>query len=148
MFIFSRKNIEEFTKRIDNISEKVDNLESRFDVYALLFEKQPEITSVSLMREILGSIDLSEEPNEEVFNNRAGAIFKDVIEPKLKKMAREQERFTAAEAANWDQAMFGRGTLNGIELVREEFEKAFSAYQQSLQPVEQPSQPHNPIPEI
>lgn len=116
-------------------------------VRQLLIKKEPEITSVSLMRQILGSIDVSEEPNEEVFNNRAGAIFKDVIEPKLKKMAREQERFTAAEAANWDQAMFGRGTLNGIELVSEEFEKAYGVYQQSLQPKE-PFDERNPLPEI
>lgn len=113
----------------------------------LLTKKEPEITSVSLMRRILGSIDISEEPTAEVFNNRVGAIFKDVIEPVLKRMAREQERFTAAEAANWDQAMFGRGTLNGIELVREEFEKAYNAHLEANKQPEPPTQPFNPIPE-
>lgn len=128
-----RKYFQELQKGIESLHE-------------LLSKKEPEVTSISLMRCILGSIDLSEEPNEEVFNNRAGAIF-DVIEPKLKKMAREQERFTAAEAANWDQAMFGRGTLNGIELVREEFEKAHAEYLQSIQPPE-PFNERNPLPEL
>lgn len=131
-----RRYFEELHKGIESLHDLVRSL-----------NKKEEVTSVSLMRRILGSIDLSEEPNEEVFNNRAGAIFKDVIEPKLKKMAREQERFTTAEAANWDQAMFGRGTLNGIELVREEFEKAYSAYQQANQPKE-PFDERNPLPEI
>lgn len=129
-----RKYFEELRKGIESLHE-------------LLSKKEPEITSVSLMRHILGSIDLSQESNDEVFNNRAGAIFKDVIEPKLNKMAREQERFTAAEAANWDQAMFGRGTLNGIELVREEFEKAYAVYQQSNQ-LPEPFDKQNPLPEI
>src|ERR1044071_7141778 len=99
-----RRYFEEISKGIESLHELIKSL-----------NKKEEITSVSLMRRILGSIDLSEEPNEEVFNNRAGAIFKDVIEPKLNKMAREQERFTTAESADWGQVMFGRGTLNGIE---------------------------------
>jgi hypothetical protein len=140
MFILGHKNLDEMGKEVKSLCEKVDNLSG-------ILSKKEEVTSVSLMRRILGSIDVSDEPNEEVFNNRAGAIFKDVIEPKLKRMAREQERFTAAEAANWDQAMFGRGTLNGIELVREEFEKAYSVYSESTKPPEPPTQPFNPIPE-
>lgn len=114
---------------------------------ALEFKQDYGFLSVALMRELLGSIDVGEEVNPEVFNNRAGAIFKDVVEPKLKQMAREQERFTAAEAANWEQALFGRGTLNGIELVREEFEKAYGVYQQATQPKEQFDKT-NPLPEI
>lgn len=116
------------------------------DVLKKQTESEAEL-SVFLMRRLLGSIDVGEELNPEVFNNRAGAIFKDVVEPKLKAMSREQERFTAAEAANWEQALFGRGTLNGIELVREEFEKAYGVYQQSLQPKEQFDE-KNPLPEI
>lgn len=131
-----RRYFEELHKGIESLHELINRL-----------HKKEEVTSVSLMRRILGSMDISEEPNEEVFNNRAGAIFKDVIEPKLKKMAREQERFTTAEAANWDQAMFGRGTLNGIELVREEFEKAYAVYRQSNQPPE-PFDKQNPLPEV
>jgi hypothetical protein len=131
-----RKYYEELHKGIKSLHELINRL-----------NKKEEITSVSLMRRILGSIDLSEEPNEEVFNNRAGAIFKDVIEPKLKKMAREQERFTTAESADWSQVMFGRGTLNGIELAREEFEKAYAVYQQANQPPE-PFDERNPLPEI
>ena len=131
-----RKYFEELHKGIESLHELIRSI-----------NKKEEVTSVSLMRRILGSIDLSEEPSEEVFNTRAGAIFKDVIEPKLRKMAREQERFTAAEAANWDQAMFGRGTLNGIELVREEFEKAYAVYQQANQPPE-PFDERNPLPEL
>ena len=131
-----RKYFEELHKGIESLHELINRL-----------HQKEEVTSVSLMRRILGSVDFSEEPNEEVFNTRAGAIFKDVIEPKLRKMAREQERFTAAEAANWDQAMFGRGTLNGIELVREEFEKAYAVYQQSNQSPE-PFDKQNPLPEI
>ena len=103
--------------------------------------------STALMRRLLGSIDASEEVNEEVFNNRAGAIF-DIIEPKLNKMVREQERFTTAEALDWFQAVFGRGTLNGIELVLKEFKDAHDIYQQAHQPPIPPSDPHNPIPEI
>jgi hypothetical protein len=130
-----------FRKYFEELKSEIVKLRRQISTQA------PEITSVSLMRQILGSINVSEKPNEEVFNNRAGAIFKDVIEPKLKKMAREQERFTAAEAANWDQAMFGRGTLNGIELVREEFEKAHAVYMQSIQPKEEFDK-QNPLPEL
>jgi hypothetical protein len=131
-----RKYFEELHRGIESLHELINRL-----------NKKEEITSVSLMRHILGSIDVSEEPNEEVFNNRAGAIFKDVIEPKLKKMVREQERFATAEAANLEQFWFARGSLNGIELVREEFEKAYGVYQQSNQPPE-PFDKQNPLPEV
>lgn len=114
---------------------------------ALEFKQDYGFLTVALMRELLGSIDTTEDVNPEVFNNRAGAIFKDVVEPKLNQMAHEQERFTAAEAANWEQTLFGRGTLNGIELVREEFEKAYGVYLQSTQPKEQFDE-RNQLPEI
>lgn len=126
---------------LEVISSKLD------EVRHLLEPKQEQPTSDSLMRRILGSIDLSEEPNDEVFNNRVGSIF-EIIEPKLRKMAREQERFTTAESADWGQVLFGRGTLNGIELVIEELKKAHVVYLATHNPTPPPAQPFNPIPEL
>ena len=139
MFI-TRKDFQSLQREITQLENKVTQIceEEKKQDYGSL--------STALMRRLLGSIDFSEEPNEEVFNNRAGAIF-DIVKPKLDKMIREQERFTAAEAADWFQSVFGRGTLNGIELVLEEFKKANAVYIQANQPPEIPSQPFNPIPE-
>jgi len=133
MFI-RRKDFEALQSEIRQLRE---TLEKKQDYGAL---------STALMRRILGSIDASEEPTDEVFNNRAGGIY-DIVAPKLNKLIREQERFTTAEAADWSQAVFGRGTLNGIELVLEEFKKAYDIYQQSNQPPESFDK-QNPLPEL
>jgi hypothetical protein len=92
------------------------------------------------------TIDTSEEVSDEVFNNRAGAIY-DIVKARWDKRIREQERFTTAEAANWDQAIFGRGTLNGIELVLEDFKTVNAAWKQANLPPE-PFDKQNPLPEL
>lgn len=52
--------------------------------------------------------------------------------PTLKALARLQEQFISREAPAWESVLIGRGTVNGIDLVRIEFEKLASIHEDSL----------------
>ena len=89
--------------------------------------------SAILTRHELSSIDLSdvEEIRKIKFTDEqlkakassAEEFYNNVLENELKLFIQVQLEFIGKEAVNQDQLQFGRGTLNGICLVKEWFEK-------------------------
>jgi hypothetical protein len=97
--------------------------------------KKQDLT-LSLMRHLLGSIDLSDIKVEEEMTEieRDGycaqifAVFP-LIEKDIKKMLYQQLMFISNNSENWEQVIFGRGTFNGLDLLLEKWEKATSEYE-------------------
>jgi hypothetical protein len=89
-------------------------------------------SSVLLLRKQLGSVDFQEierlkqtELTDEEFQARASAaeaFYKHYFEKVLKLKIQEQLEKIGFEATNNDQVVFGRGSLNGLILVKGWFE--------------------------
>lgn len=118
---------------------------------------KPKITATSLTRHQLGSIDLEDIPEEPTdpaerknYNGQVSAFFKLVAEPEISRFIQAQLEFIGKEAATWEQTIFARGTINGLFLLREKWEKAHRAH---LADQERPQESerfdrYNPISEI
>jgi hypothetical protein len=120
--------------------------------------RDDEKDQVALLRHLLGSIDLSDvqdEPrplSEEESMNRASiasAFWETQFEPVLKRFVRMQEEQTALRARTWEEVMMGRGTVNGLELIREWFVERVAehhAFSQNETPEQR--DPLHPFPSI
>lgn len=97
--------------------------------------KEPKELTISLQRNLLGSISLEDIENkletEAERREYCAAIFAVYprLEKKLKKMLYTQLMFSANEADTWEKVIFGRGTFNGIDLLLEDFKIASAEYQ-------------------
>jgi hypothetical protein len=124
-------------------------------IEGLHIKKSPDFNelSIALMRAELGSIDHSDVDQEmtqdqrEAYNAQVAACYESILLPTFKRFEREQEGFIARHAANERQSDFGRGTINGIDLLKEHFETAYKENKAAKQQPEPPSQPFNPLPE-
>jgi len=84
--------------------------------------------SIKLLRELMGSVDLSdidkiekELLTEEEYRNRATqseAFYRQHLEKALKLFIQEQLEWIGTKTQGVDQLMFGRGTINGLMLVK------------------------------
>lgn len=104
------------------------------------FDKRDELKSSELIRHKLGSIDLPDienkimSPQERMeYCGKVALNFKTVIEPEIKKMIKLQEEWMAEKSDGVQQFDIGRGTINGLLLVLEKFEKDYSDYIQYLE---------------
>lgn len=110
--------------------------------------------SREIIRHLLGSIDLSdvaedEDMTEEDYTQYIATISAawPRLEKDIKKLLYAQLMFTSNESANWDQVLFGRGTFNGLDLLREKWEKAHNEHMARSIPTEEFDE-HAPIGEI
>lgn len=95
----------------------------------------------------LGSINLEDVrdivklPEDiKVYEAGIASIFKDHLEPTIKKLIITQEQFMARQVKDMDQLSFGRGTVNGLLLILEEFESAWKNHQATITPEKEPDQ--------
>ena len=106
--------------------------------------------SALLLRRNLGSVDFEEierlrgmELTEEEFNARASAteaFWNHYFETVLKLKIQEQLEFIGKEATDADQWLFGRGTLNGMSLIKEWFEEQAGVSRQKGLPEDKPEE--------
>jgi hypothetical protein len=122
---------------------KKDNTINEFKELTKRDEKE---LSIELIRKLLASIDLSDVRNKSIGNigvvtktetehknfiQMVTAFFPKIIEPEIKKMIIEQQKFIAEKVDNQELLMFSRGTINGLMLVYELFLEAFNEYMSS-----------------
>jgi hypothetical protein len=73
--------------------------------------------------------ELNPEAQERLAAN-ANNIFKNpAFIQVIQYLTRCQEQFTSREAPAWESVLIGRGTINGLDLVRQEFEKLASIHE-------------------
>ena len=106
------------------------------------------------MRHALGSIDLADLEDEppatpeqrKAYCARIAAVWP-VIEKDMKRLMHEQLMFSSQQAATWEQAIMGRGTFNGADLL---YEKWLAAFNEHMNETKKPEEfdKTNPLPEI
>lgn len=116
-----------FIKDIEEIKEKLS--------------LTPEVPTVGdLTRHQLGSIDLTDfesllpqnEEERKAYVRYIASGFKPHLSPVGKKLIQAQLEFLGKEAIDWEKSLFAKGTLNGIMLLYEEFEKCFGEHIQDI----------------
>lgn len=90
----------------------------------------PEMTT-ELLRRSLGISPIEVPP--EVREKLVGMIgpSTDILENLFDNLIKVQERDISVKATDWYQVVFGRGTINGYELAKEEMEKIASEWRHS-----------------
>jgi len=114
-------------------------------------DKDKEEKSAELLRNLLGSIDLSdiselekaELSNEEFLERAAIAneFYKNHFEKVLKLLIQKQFEWIGTQTQGSEQLMFGRGTINGLFLVQGWFEDQFKGLAQH----QEDNKPQKPI---
>lgn len=96
---------------------------------------ETEEKTIRLQRNLLGSIDLSDVPEEkeqteEERRDYCAAIWAVFprLEKDLKRFMLEQLMFSANEADTWERVIFGRGSFNGMALLLERWKIAASEH--------------------
>ncbi len=122
-----------------------------FDISQAMI-KEPRIEEFIANK--LGSIDLTDVRNKtktedefKAYQTAISAVFKDYIEPTIKMFIIAQEEFMARQAVTVDQLSVGRGTINGLFLLLDEFENCYKTHQGENITASEPDQT-NMFPEI
>lgn len=107
--------------------------------------------SLDLIRRTCGSIsvrDLLADITElEHLRSEASTIAsKPLFKEELERMIAKQLEWMNMETANWEQVIFGRGTVNGIRLILEHFETLHNDHVAATKPPETFDR-FNPMPE-
>ena len=117
---------------------------------------KPKVTTspdLVLLRHQLGSIDLSDIKEEELSESERAEYVAAIsavwprLEKDLNKFLHDQLMFMSIESEDWNQVLFGRGTCNGLDLLKEHWEKAHNEHRAKGVPKEN-FDPHNPIGEV
>ncbi|MCK9370263.1 hypothetical protein M0R04_10185 [Candidatus Dojkabacteria bacterium] len=103
-----------------------------------VIEIKPEISD--LTRHQLSSIDLKDfekllpqnEAERKAYIQYVASGFKSYLDPLFKKLIQAQLEFIGHDATDWDKVNFSRGTLNGLTLIKDEFEKCFAEHIQDF----------------
>lgn len=131
----------------------------------LLEEYEATGLSAELMRALLGSVSFDDIKNRppmtaeerRIYEQTVAAFYPHVIEPAINRLIGAQEQLMGRGSAEQreigivdpkDQVLFCRGTMNGIELVKEEFKEAFEAHIAYLQVRNEKFDKHKLFPEI
>lgn len=131
---------------LDNIDKKLANISKKIDV-KVNFDDM----ATSLLRKELGSIDvlpidsildgLPEQNKNSVYALSSQIYSYPIFISILDRMIMEQINFMARQALDDNQWKFARATVNGISLVKEQFEKFDSEYKDLVKQKE----PINPL---
>jgi hypothetical protein len=107
-------------------------------------------------RHVLGSINLSDVVDINSFTPAdklnylkvaEGVYQNEVFQNELKMMVQAQLEFIGLNAANYDEVIMGRGTMNGCTLMLERFSILHNEYRQAIKPEDKDFDPFNPLPE-
>lgn len=93
-----------------------------------------------LIRHQLGSIDLNDfekllpqkEEERKAYVLYIASGFKGYLSPLFKKLIQTQLEYIGKEVPDWEKTLFAKGTLNGIMLLNDEFEKCFAEHIQDI----------------
>lgn len=99
---------------------------------------------VQIARKQVGSVDLDtswidEMPKQErntILTEAHDILYKESLDKIINELANRQIRHIAQEAGSFEEMNFGRGTLNGINLLKEELESLDSIYASEHQKAE------------
>lgn len=137
-----------------------------FDIPLPDMEGQDSISvSALLMRKLLGSISLEDvktrpamqDQDRRQYEQGVAAFFPHILKPTIDRLVAAQEQLMARGSQEQryvgiispsDQVLFGRGTINGIELVLEEFNEAYQAHIAELTKRGEKFDPRKLFPEI
>ena len=109
------------------------------------------IKSVEVLRHALGSIDVSDVPNEKEMTESDRKVYVGIIAAAWPKIEQDIKRFTyqqvlaIAESDTWEKVNYGRGTCNGLSLLYE-YWKQIDA--ESKTPPAGSFDKTNPMPEV
>jgi hypothetical protein len=107
-------------------------------------------------RHVLGSINLSDVVDINSFTpadklnylkEAEGVYQNEVFQNELKMMVQAQLEFIGLNAANYEEVIMGRGTMNGIDLMLERFSILHNEYRQAIKPEDKNFNEFNPLPE-
>ena len=142
------RKVRDYFKRKDR---EFEVLNAKLDLIKKTLE--PE-SSLALMRNMLGSIDLSDvDTKEEMSENERReycAVISGVfprLERDIKIFLQHQLEFSANEAGDWGQVLFGRGTFNGIDLLLEHWRTAHNEHLERIKG-QKDFEKHSPIGEL
>lgn len=107
------------------------------EIYRYLFRK----SALLLNRRQLGSIDGIEKEKmssaeRKEYVARSAVAYKDIVEGKIAKFIKAQEDFIIYNAENEMQLIFGRATINGLSILKEDFENDLLEDQDNKTPQE------------
>jgi len=139
-------------QRIKNWFEGFNLLSRKLDM--VLSRMQPREESIVLMRHLLGSIDLSDVPEEKEMSEgeekeycaAISAVFPR-LEKDIKKFLYDQLHFSSNQADTWERVIFGRGTFNGMDILLNHWRIANNKHLERSKPKEEFDASH-PLPEI
>lgn len=131
---------------LDTLEKRVSEMEDEA-LTDIIGEKAKAFSIEAFIRNKLGSINLDDVRNIvrkddelKAYQDAIAAVFKEHIEPTIKKMIIAQEEFMARSSSDMNQFNIGRGTINGLFLLLEEFEAAYNANAASSTKPEKPDQ--------
>ncbi len=106
------------------LHRRLNEYGTRIDMLLKLKPPTADEMSVELLRKTIGIVPVEElEPEKrDKLVGQLGPVA-DILIEKLDRMVRRQERFGIVESGDWAHVMFGRGTINGYELLKDELEK-------------------------
>lgn len=109
-------------------------------------EKQQEPPLLTVARHTLGSVDLRDISDPDGIDEKdyteytARAVqFYDFFEKEAKWMMKLQHDWWFTNSDSWEQTMFGRGTINGIQLLLDRFGKLKNDYTERTKKEPEPS---------
>jgi hypothetical protein len=128
-------------KKLNDLSSEIVGLILALNNRA---KKENEDLSLAFMRKVLGSIDLTNIPeithpdheDKKEYLAKITSVVFPIVESRIKTLINHQKDFIANEASCMDQIWFARGSINGLSLVLESFEKDRSEFNDMSKPKE------------
>ncbi len=137
------KKIKKFFE--DIIRHQLSGVNNRLDdILSSLSEPDDNASITMLMRHCLGSIDLSdikendfEDGNDrKEYLSKIASVVLPIVENRAKILINRQKDFISTEANGTDQMWFARGSINGLILILESFEKDRDEFLEMTKPAE------------
>lgn len=128
-----------FSSCLSNIDSKLDN------IIAYINQEEDSDSSINkLMRHCLGSIDLSDVKAEEFsdengkkeYLSKISSIVLPIVKNRAKAMIALQKDFISLEANGMEQIWFAKGSINGLSLLLESFERDDGEFKEITKPAE------------
>ena len=134
---------QKFKNQINELEKKVEEILHLQKNINRIYEKRGSEEFMQSIRHRLGSIDLMEDKEREmtstqrkVYLQRIATFFPKGIEKDIKSMIAEQLKFMGQQSQNIEQFWFARGTVNGLFLLLEKYERLYEEYIESHKPKE------------
>lgn len=126
-----------------NLFDLIQKLEVEVFKLEVQNEKREPVDTLTLLKHQLGSVDLKDLPEAEMSETERKAYCSSIsgiyprLEKDMDKLLHSQLMFISNNAENWEQVIFGRGTFNGIFLLRDMWKKAHEEHINNMKPEEE-----------